>query len=481
MSEPPQTREKIARQVLGATSDRIDGAPSDIEAEEALIGQLLTDGSQLNTAILERLGADDFFIIAYGWVFGAMLDLHSEGLAVDLLTVTDRLRVRDQLKDIAFQGYTGLLALQQLADHSAGFWGVAAYARLVRQKAEERRLLKALNETATDVFRGERSAYEKWSAALERVIAARPHLEGDDLLLGADAIDYYERAVEQDRHNPVWYPLPWKAFEQDAPVYKPGDIIVITGPEGSGKSAMAFNMAQFYAEYVKAKVFCLFTEMDLKNVLARQVSGNSVLSYWRLLTPEVLENNEVIELYRTGERLREWVPRVAYAETGATSAKELVAYIKRVVDTFGAQVIVIDGANDLTYNIPPGHTKADVIHNFMAYLETFARENNLLVIVTVQLNREGDALGSGAYKRKASLYLKIEMDKAIAEESIVYQGMTYKVLPGQNSMNCLVKIEKNRRGPTGRKLPLVFLGPDFRWVDRPGWEDGPAELDLEGY
>jgi replicative DNA helicase len=477
----PDTRENIARKVLGAAPDGIGSAPSDIEAEEALLGQLLVDGSQLNAAILERLGPDDFFIIAYGWVFDAMLSLHSEGLAVDTLTIADRLRVRDQLKEIVYQAYTGPLALQQLAENSLGHWGVRAYARLIRQKAEERRLLAALDETATDVFRGERTAYEKWGAALERLIAVRPHVEGEALLIGADAIDYYERAVERDRHNPVWYPLPWKAFEQDAPVYKPGDVVVIAGPEGSGKSAMAFNMAQFYAEHLRSKVFCLFTEMDMQNVLSRQVAANSVLSYRRLLTPEDLENSEVIELYRTGERLREWVPQMAYAETGAISAKELVAHIKRVVDTFGVQVVVIDGFNDLTYNIPHGQTQAGVIHNFMAYLETFARENELFVIGTVQLNRDGDALGSGAYKRKASLYLKIEMEMAITEESLTYQGVTYKVLPGQNSMKTLVKIEKNRRGPTGRKLPLWYLGADFRWIDPPSWDEAPFEIDLEGF
>lgn len=468
-----QTAEQVAKNVLSGII-----YPQSVEAEEALIGLILADGAQINGAVMERLQPGDFFIVAHGWVFQAMLDLHTAGEDVDLVSVSDMLQQRGQLEDLG-----GFYALSKLGQHSMGLhFNAAPLARLVRQKAEKRRILSYLSETARQVFASDGTAYQDWNGAVEQLLELRPFTSDDDLLLGEDAIAFYERAVEYDRHNPAWYPLPWKAFEDDAPVYKPGDIVVIAGPEGSGKSAMAFNMAQDYAVN-GARVLCVFTEMDMENVLARQAAGNSKLSYRRLLTPEVLTNNEVIELYRTGERIQDWVRRIDYWECGATSAKELVAGMKRMVDRYGTQVIVIDGFNDLTFDIPRGQNKADVVHNFMAYLETFARDNNVFVVGTVQLNREGEALGSGAYKRKAALYLRIDTDKAETDESITYGGVEYRALPGQNTLRPFVVIEKNRRGPSGRKIPMVFLGAAFRWIDMPGrvFDDEPNELDLGGY
>jgi replicative DNA helicase len=469
-----QTDEQVAKTVLSGIV-----YPQSIEAEEALIGLVLADGAQINSAVMERLQPDDFFIVAHGWIFQAMLDVQAAGQEVDVVSVSDLLQQRGQLADLG-----GFYALSKLGQHSMGLhFNAAPLARLVRQKAEKRRILSYLSDTANQVFASDGTAYQDWNGAVERLLELRPFTSDDDLLLGEDAIDYYERSVEYDRHNPLWYPLPWKAFEDIAPVYKPGDIVVIAGPEGSGKSAMAFNMGQYYAEKMKARVLCVFTEMDMENVLARQAAGNSKLAYRRLLTPEVLTNNEVIELYRTGERMKEWARRIDYWECGATSAKELVAGMKRMVDRYGTQVIIIDGFNDLTFDIPRGQTKPDVVHNFMAYLETFARDNNVLVIGTVQLNRQGDALGSGAYKRKSALYLRIDVQETETEESITYDGTEYRAMPGQSSLYPKVIIEKNRRGPSGQSISLVFLGAAFRWIDMPGraFDDKPGELILGGF
>ncbi|MFA5379240.1 MAG: DnaB-like helicase N-terminal domain-containing protein [Dehalococcoidia bacterium] len=436
-------------------------APQSVEAEEALLGSLLVDYSQLGAVVLERLQPDDFYITRHSWIYQTTLDLHHESQEIDPITIAERLSRDGKLDECG-----GLLYLQELAEHAITLINPRTYAVIIRQRAEERRLLGYLSVTASEIFSNAGfSPLEKWNNAVEQLISLRPYGKNDDILLGRDSIAYYDALVEEERANPVWYPLAWETYEEAAPVYKPGDIVIIAGPEGSGKSAKLFNLVQFYADDMKARVLAIFTEMDKANILARRKATNSLLPYRKLLTPDSLTHNEMAEFHRVDIELDKWVSRVNYWECGATSARELLAEIKNQVEKYGIQIVCIDGLNDLTFNVPKGQTKADAIQSFMAHLETFARENKLFIIGTVQLNREGEALMSGAYKRKAALYLRLHVPKTDAGDSLVYEGIEYRAMPGSDSLYRYVEIEKNRRGPSGMKIKLIYLGARFKWID----------------
>lgn len=435
--------------------------PEAADIERALLGALITDGAAIHDALAEHLDAEHFFIVRHGWIYDAMLSLYGEGLAIDYETVLERLRERDQLEEAGGAAYLTELAL------AVSFTSpVRAYAAMVRRKAELRGLLQFCSGLATRIVNNQDHApYELWQEGNEELSRLRPYTDSDEVLLGSDSILYADRAMEHDRLNPVWYSLPWKSFDDYAPVYKPGDIIIIAGPEGSGKSAMAFNLAQFYAETMHKRVLYVFTEMDLENVLARRKAANSKVQYRRLLTPEQLSEQELVEYHRADEKIGEWAPRMDYWECGATSAKTLVAGLRSHIEHFGADVIIIDGFNDLVFDVPRGETLPNTIHNFMAYMETFAREHNILLAGTVQLNREGQALGSGAYKRKSSLMLRIDVPKAEMDETFILDGVTYRAHFGQSSMFRPVHIDKNRRGVSGVFRKLAFIGPRFLWLD----------------
>lgn len=440
--------------------------PQNTDAEEGLLGALLSDPSALGAVVLTGVTADDFYIVRHGWLFKALVDLRHENEPLDIANIGDLLQRRGQLEE-----FGGRAELTRLIMDTLPFYAPVTYAKLVRRYGEERRLLEFHRAQAQAMLNDQETGVEaKWQQAMDALLQLRPKGDTDDVLMGRDSVTWYDRQTTADAANPVWFPLPWASFEEVAPVYRPGDIIIIAGPEGSGKSAMAFNMAQYYAEELGAQVLAVFTEMDKTNVLARRMAANSKLVYRKLLTPEVLTNNEWAEFHRADQRIAEWAPRVDYWECGATDAKTFIAGVRSVVDHNGTQVVIIDGMNDLLFEPPRGSTKADAIHNFMAYLETFAREHNLLVVGTVQLNRQGDALGSGAYKRKAALYMRIDVKEAEAEESLVVEGTEYRVLPGQHSMYRKAVVEKNRRGVSGPAVKLAFLGARFLWVDAPKCE-----------
>src|SRR3972149_5585581 len=118
-------------------------APQNVEAENALLGSLLANGSDIGAVILERLQPDDFFITRHAWIYQSMLDLHHDDQDIDVITVSERLKRNEQLDDAG-----GDMYLMDLADHAATLINPRTYAIIIRQKAEERRLLAFLSDTA---------------------------------------------------------------------------------------------------------------------------------------------------------------------------------------------------------------------------------------------------------------------------------------------------------------------------------------------
>ena len=69
------------------------------EAEQAVLGSIL-----LRPGVLDQSGpileVKDFYRTGHGIIFQAMRDLADEGKPVDLVTVTERIRNRNQLEEV---------------------------------------------------------------------------------------------------------------------------------------------------------------------------------------------------------------------------------------------------------------------------------------------------------------------------------------------------------------------------------------------
>jgi replicative DNA helicase len=120
--------------------------PQSIEAEESVLGGVLLDNSALDRAI-ELLTPDDFYREAHRKIMRAMLDLNQRAEPVDLITLTEALKVRGELADVGGSTY-----LAELADKVPTAANVAYYARIVHQKSVLRGLIHAATEIATQGY-----------------------------------------------------------------------------------------------------------------------------------------------------------------------------------------------------------------------------------------------------------------------------------------------------------------------------------------
>src|SRR4051794_15165255 len=125
--------------------------PQNLEAEQSVLGAVLLSDTTLPALIIdERLQPEDFYRESHGRIYQAMLDLHTLGEPVDALTLVEHLKQAGELESVG-----GAAAVELLAGSVPAVGNVRQYARIVRENAMLRRLLRASYEIQAQVHNHE--------------------------------------------------------------------------------------------------------------------------------------------------------------------------------------------------------------------------------------------------------------------------------------------------------------------------------------
>src|SRR5215216_2101393 len=122
------------------------GLPSNIEAERSILGAILLDNAVCNQAI-ELMRRDEFFLDSHRRIFDKMLVLNERAAPIDLITLTDELRRAGEFEQIG-----GATYIASLIDGVPRTDTIEHYARIVKSKAQLRKLITASNQIIANCF-----------------------------------------------------------------------------------------------------------------------------------------------------------------------------------------------------------------------------------------------------------------------------------------------------------------------------------------
>ncbi len=114
--------------------------PHDIDAEQAVIGSMLTDKDAVIDSV-EVLKPDDFYRQDNKTIYEAILNLYNRAEPIDIITVKSELTSLGKLEAVG-----GLEYLAVLPDKVPTTANVDRYIKIVEEKSVLRRLIKASNE-----------------------------------------------------------------------------------------------------------------------------------------------------------------------------------------------------------------------------------------------------------------------------------------------------------------------------------------------
>ncbi len=162
--------------------------PHSIEAEEAVLGSILIDPDAYHDVARLITRPADFYSTRNRWIWEAIRDLSDAGLALDVVTVIDKLRQHGRLDEAG--GESVVISLLNAVPTSIN---VESYALLMQQAAVRRRLVTAAGTVA-------RLAYDEAKPLPEVVGAAQRALDDASAAHGAnntaEAADILDEAIK---------------------------------------------------------------------------------------------------------------------------------------------------------------------------------------------------------------------------------------------------------------------------------------------
>ncbi|MES1191431.1 MAG: replicative DNA helicase [Steroidobacter sp.] len=426
--------------------------PHSVEAEQAVLGGLMLDNSTWD-AVADRLTEQDFYRHDHQLIFAAIAELASRSEPLDAVTVAEQLERMDQL-----EAGGGLDYLAMLSRETPSAANIRAYADIVRERAQLRRLITVGGEITSNAFNTEgRSISELIDDAERRVfeIAEAGRKAGSGFMplrdLLGDMIDRLDM-LHQNQGKLTGVSSGFTELDRMTAGLQAGDLIVVAGRPSMGKTSFALNIGENAAlgrNPVPVAVFSM--EMSREQLGLRMVSSLGRINQGNLRTgnfgdEEWSRINGAINMMKTAP--------IYIDDTGALTPTEVRARARRLKREHGLGLIIVDYLQLMQV---PGNreNRATEISEISRSLKALAKELAVPVIALSQLNRSveqrtdkkpvmSDLRESGAIEQDADLIMMIY------REEVYDQNTTRKGIAD-------IIITKQRNGPTG-EVQLTFLG-----------------------
>jgi replicative DNA helicase len=248
-------------------SDGVRELPKNVEAEQLILGAVLLNPEEAMQNTASILQPADFYLRRHRIIHRVQLELYTRGDPVDIISVANRL---DELGDTERAG--GRLYLNELLTRAATATSLEYYSGIVKQKASLRALIEVGGQISELGYEDDKPAEGQVDRAMEILMSVAPTEGGESDLL-VDAIESWAeevRAVQRGEGLTTGYPTLDKYLRSAA-----GQVIVLAGLSGLGKSSLGLNMIWHQAcKNIPAAIISL--EMTREQVAERllQIEGN---------------------------------------------------------------------------------------------------------------------------------------------------------------------------------------------------------------
>ena len=212
------------------------------EAEAATLGGILLAGDEALDVAITMLVPEDFATPSFGAVFGAMIRLRELGEPIDTITLETQLRRQGQLELVG--GIEGLARL----DRYATAHNIRAHIEILLQASQMRRQLEWHQQQAEALRKREDLAdAHEWSefSAKARVTFAElssAGARGVELHTAEHVVEQFMSDIEDRAYGRIAVASLGIVPLDEACSPQQGDIAVIMGRPGMGKTAVSLSM-----------------------------------------------------------------------------------------------------------------------------------------------------------------------------------------------------------------------------------------------
>jgi replicative DNA helicase len=368
--------------------------PHSEESERAVLGGILLDPAVLPT-IAGRLRPDDFYLDRHRVLYEAMLDLQDARVGIDLRTVQAKLE--QQLK---FDEVGGLAYLVGLDLDLPDIGRIDNYVEIVKERSVRRRLIQAAGQIVRDCLDGGVDARE-----------ALGHAEQAVLGLGEEAVqrgfvplaNVFHETLEELEERPgsllTGVPTGFIDLDRISHGLNRGNLVIIAGRPGMGKTSFALNIAQHVAIRERRTVGIFSLEMGQQELALRILCSEADISFSRLRAGRVSQK----EWTRIIQTVRANSDSPLYIDDSANpSLLEVASKARRLKAEKGLALLVLDYLQLMQAGGRYENRQLEIAA-ISRGLKQLAKELDIPVMALSQLSRQPERRGSDHRPQLADL------------------------------------------------------------------------------
>ena len=443
----------MARVVRTGAEKRGRVPPQNLEAEQSLLAGVLIDPESMNK-VVDVVASDDFYRDDHAKIFELMLDLYEKSEPIDIVTMSSAAKDKGILEKIG--GVTYLNTLVDLMPTSAN---ITQYAKMVREKALLRSLMKVSTEIIEKGYEVETNIDGYVDDAEKMIFQISEKKFKPSFYPVKDLVMENVKTIErlfQKKQTVTGLATGFVELDKMTSGLQPSDLIIVAGRPSMGKTAFCLNIAQNVAltdgGTVPVGVFSM--EMSKEQLVMRLLSSESEVEFSKLRTG-ALSGAEWPKLAQAADTL--YKAPIFIDDSPGLGILELRARARRLKKEHDLSLLVIDYLQLMRGRSNTGGDRREQeISEISRFLKALAKELNIPVIAISQLNRMveqredkkprlADLRESGAIEQDADLILFIYRDE-------VYNKNPDNPLKGVAE----IIIGKQRNGPTG-DIEVAFL------------------------
>ncbi len=423
--------------------------PQSVEAEEAILGAILTNPYCVNK-IVDNLKVNSFYKPAHKAIYEVILDLLKENHAIDILTVSEKLREANKLEYVGGRTYINDLALNVVTTANVEY-----YAKIVQEKAIKRTLINAGSEIVTMSY--DSTPIETTLDTAEKLIfgIAQQRTTGD-LVHVKDIVTETYRQIE-DRYNNredlIGVSTGFYDLDKLTSGLQSSDLLILAARPSMGKTAFALNIAQNVAIRSKVPVAIFSLEMSKEQLMQRMLCAEAEVDMQRLKSGH-MQAKDWEKLINAMDVFAE--APIYIDDTPAATVMDIRAKCRRVaMEEKQLGLVVIDYLQLMEGASGGDDQRTQQVSAISRGLKTIARELKVPVIALSQLSRAveqrtnkkpmlSDLRESGAIEQDADLVMFIYREDYYNQDGEV-----------ENKGKAEIIIAKHRNGPTD-SVELLF-------------------------
>lgn len=430
--------------------------PSSVDIEAALLGCLLNDGQLYGDIAGFGLMPEDFSQERHAAVYRAIRNISESQKTPDALTVIDEFsKMKNPPPDSSF--------VFDLAKNAPIYSEntLEQYCSIILEKSLHRSLIRICSN-AIDVSYSQKTEFDDLADETTTELIELSNRRHADSAQKVDELmkDFLDRIQKQASKGSALQGISsgYPRLDTMGSGFKPGDMVIIAGRPGMGKTGFAINIALAIAKQ-NLNVLFFSLEMPAEQILNRFVSIECSISSKSLLNAK-FDPDEATRLWG---KFDEIAKRPIYIDDSSSLtipklrsvAKKIDAKIRKESNN-GAKLdcIFIDYLQLMDCNLYKEDKVRQVEYN-SKNIKQLAKDLGIPIIAMAQLNRKIEERRGGKVEFSSNKPMLSDLkDSGSIEQDadmvmFIHREDAYKKKEEEKNNEAEIFVEKNRHGPTG--------------------------------